>query len=144
MSWLTPTIDDLRGSLGADEIDTLSAKSVADGQDLIAQTLARTVNRVRSAVRRSGVVMGPAGTIPDEAEAYAMEIAATDLLRRLNIELKASRQAARDEALAWLKAVAKNEEQVVPYGADDTTPGGQSPRIKKRVRTFGRFQEEGI
>lgn len=144
MSWITPTIDDLRGSLGADEIDLLSAKSVAEGQDLIAQTLSRAVNRVRAAVRRSGVIMAPAGMIPDEALEHTMEIAASDLLRRLNIDLKAGRQSARDEAMAWLKAVSRNEEQVVPYGAEDTMPGGQSPKITPRTRTFGREYEEGI
>ena len=56
----------------------------------------------------------------------------------------ASRAAARTEALDWLKAVARNEEQVVPYGADEQIAGGQSPKINPRVRTFGRFQEEGI
>lgn len=144
MAWITPTIDDLRGSLGADELDLLAAKSVAESQDLIAQVLTRTVNRVRASVRRSGVAMGPYSMIPEEALEHAMELAASSLFRRLNVELKASRADARDEAIAWLEALAKNEVQVVPYGADETTRGGQSPRFKPRVRTFGRDQEEGI
>ena len=144
MSWLTPTISELQASLGSDEIDLLASKSVADGQKLVDQALARTVNLVRSSVRRSGVDMGPAGTIPVEAEEHAMELAACSLLRRLNIELKASRKDARADAIAWLAAVAKNEVQVVPYGADETMPGGQHPRIKPRLRTFGRGQEEGL
>jgi hypothetical protein len=144
MSWLTPTIDDLRGSLGADEIDLLAAKSIAEGQEVVAQVLTRTVNRVRGAVRRSGVAMGPAGTIPDEALSCTMEIAATDLLRRLNIELKASRIDARKEAIAWLEAVAQNKEQVVPYGDDTNPTGGQTPRVTARTRTYGRDYEDGI
>lgn len=144
MAWLTPTVADLRGSLGADEIDMLAQKSVAEGQDLVAQELARVANDVRSYVRRSGVTMGPAGTIPEEALQHAMELAATNMMRRLNVELKASRKDARAEAIAWLEKVAKNEVQVVPYGADEATRGGQLPRINARTRTFGRDYEEGI
>ena len=144
MSWITPPKTDLLASIGSDEADLLAAKSVADGADVVLQEINRSIDRVRSAVRRSGVAMGPSGTIPQEALLTWADLAASSAFRRLNIELKASRAAARTEALDWLKAIAKNEEQVVPYGADEQITGGQSPKINPRVRTFGRFQEAGI
>ena len=144
MSWITPTITDLQASLGADEIDTLRTKSVADGQDVVAQILVRTVSLVRSAVRRSGCLMGPAGTIPEEALQPLCSIAAFDLLHRLNIEIKAARNTSADNAYKWMADLADGKAQVVGYGQDEQITGGVSPKINPRTRTFGREQEEGI
>lgn len=144
MAWKTPDAADLLASLGADEADLLNAKSVADGADVQKQVMQRTADLVRASVRRSGVAMGPDGTIPQEALQAWADIAAADCFRRLNIELKASRIESRKEAVSWLALAAENKVQVVPYGADEQTRGGQSPKVTPRLRTFGRDQEEGI
>lgn len=144
MSWQTPTIDDLRASLGSSELDTLRTKSVAEGQDVVAQILARVVAMVRAAARRSGCLMGPAGTIPAEALQPLCNIAAFELLTRLNIELRPSRTTSRDAAMKWLEDLAAGKWQVVGYGQDETTVGGVSPHIHPRDRQFGRDYEQGL
>ena len=144
MAWITPTKTDVYAAIGSDEADLLQAKSVVDGQDVLQQQMDNARRRVISAVRRSGVAMGPAGTMPEEALDSWANLAASSAFDRLNIELKKSRRDARTEAIAWLARVSRNEEQVVGYGSDEQISGGQSPKIIRRVRTFGRFQEEGI
>ena len=142
--WIIPTKNDVLAALGADELDMLAAKSVAEGQDVTQQQMDNARRRVLASVRRSGVPMGPAGTMPEEALDAWANLVASAAFDRLNIELKKSRRDARTEANAWLERVAKNEVQIVPYGADEQIAGGQSPKINRRLRTFGRFQEEGI
>jgi len=142
--WLTPTTNDLLASIGSAEATLLATKSASDSQDVQAQIMARSVNTVRTAVRRSGCTMGPDGTIPQEAlEAWA-EIAVAALFRRLNVELKASRIESLKEARAQLQRFATNEDNVVGYGMDEQTAGGQHPHIHPRRRTFGREREDGI
>jgi phage gp36-like protein len=144
MSWLTPTIDDLRASLGADEIDILRQKSIADGQDVVSQVLARTVSLARASARASGCIMGPAGTIPEEALQPLCNIAAYDLLVRLNIELKASRRDSRDAASKFLENLAASRIQVLGYGEDESTTTGNTPIVNSITRTFGPTYSNGL
>jgi phage gp36-like protein len=142
--WITPTATDLLAAIGDDAIATLAAKGSDNTTDRMAQCMTNATNEVLSHVRRSGCVMGLAGMIPQEALTHWAFIAAANWYRLYDIEMAKPRKESVDAANAWLAKLAKNEVNVVGYGADETTRGGQQPSIRPRRRTFGPRHEDGI
>jgi phage gp36-like protein len=145
MSWTTPTALDLQASLSADELATVGSKSLAVDQDAAAQIVSRTVDLVRGYVRRSGVALGPAGSIPPELLAPAMDIAAVDFFLRLNLEVKQGRADRRRDAVQLLRDMADGKGVEVVGPEDDTVAQSvASPSILSKTRTTGRDYEHGI
>ena len=144
MSWRAPTRSDLEGSMAAAEIDGMKEKAIGEGQDAIAQALARVVSRVRSYCRTGGVEMGAGGTIPEELIPDAMDLAAPDVLMRLNLEVKQGRRDRADAATKRLEAVAEKKFAILGPEADETGSAALTPKIKPRSRRLGREYEVGL
>lgn len=145
MSWTTPTELDLQASLSHDELVALQEKGVDTGQAPAAQIIARTVDLVRGYVRRAGVALGAAGTLPPELLAPAMDIAAVDWFLRLNLEVKQPRLDRRRDALSLLRDMAAGKGIQVSGPADDAVAAAApSPSITSIARSRGRAYEDGI
>jgi len=145
MSWSTPTLADLHGSLSADEVETLGAKGLGENQDAATQAISRAVDLVRGYVRRAGVTLDAAGTIPPELLGPAMDIAAVDFFLRLNLDVKDGRRDRRRDAMQILRDLADGKGiAVVAPDADTLAPGMPFPSILSIDRTTGRAYEDGI
>ena len=145
MSWHTPTLADLHGSLSADEIENLGAKGLGDSQDAAAQAIERSVLLVRGYVRRAGVALGAAGTIPPELLGPAMDIAARDFFLRLNLEIREERRDRARAASTILIDMAEGKGiQVLGPDDDAVAAAHPLPSFTARTRTTGRDYEDGI
>jgi phage gp36-like protein len=143
MSWQTPTTSDLLASLSRSELDDIGSKGADIDQDATAQILARTAEAVRGYVRRTGVTMGPAGTIPSELLAACTDIAAVDIFLRLGVGPAEGRTDRRRDALQLLRDMADGK-GVSPEGYGEADGGHPSPSFTDRTRTAGRDYEEGL
>jgi hypothetical protein len=130
--------------MSALEIDGMKEKALGDDQDAIAQALSRAVARVRLACRTAGATMGVAGTIPEELIPDAMDMAAFDVLKRLNVEVKQDRRDSNAAAAKRLESVARKELTVLGDDDDETENAATTPKIKARSRTLGREYEVGL
>lgn len=145
MSWLTPTSTDLLASMSNDELTALQEKGIEIDQAPAAQIIARTVDVVRGYVRRSGVALGAAGTIPPELLAPAMDMAAVDWFLRVNLEVKEGRRDRRRDAVQMLRDMADGK-GISVIGPDDDTVAASSPSpsMVSIHRSRGRNYEDGI
>jgi hypothetical protein len=130
--------------MSAAEIDGMMGKVLGEGQDAIAQALSRVVVQVRGFCRTAGVEMGAAGTIPEELIPAAMDVAAPDVLMRLNMEVKQDRRSRRENAIDLFKSVATRDFTILGPNDAETDTGVATPQMKARTRTLGREYENGI
>lgn len=144
MPWRAPTRSDLEGSMSALEIDGMATKALGEDQDAIAQALRRAVVRVRAYCRAAGITMGADGTIPDELVPDAMDMAAFDVLKRLNLEVKQDRRDSNAAAIKRLEAVASKDLAVLGSESAETESAATTPKIKPRARSLGREYERGL
>ncbi len=144
MSWTTPTAADLIASLSEGERAKLAAAGVSADQDVDAQLIARTVALVRGYVRRSGVALDAAGTLPPELLAPAMDLCAVDALLRADLRPSEQRMQRRRDALDLLRAVADGTGiQVAGPDADPLATAHPAPSIEPIDRARGRAYEDG-
>jgi len=145
MSWSTPTVADLVASLSEGERAKLAAAATASGQEVDAQLIARTCAMVRGYVRRSGVALGAAGTIPPELVAPAMDIAAVDALLRADLRPSEQRMQRRRDAYELLRDMAAGRGMQVSGPDEDPLAAAiPAPSIESIDRSRGRDYSDGI
>ena len=120
MAWRKPTADDLSSHISEAEIETFGSRM--DTADAVEDLLATTVSFVRGfcASNRACVLDPDEGTLPPMLIAPAMDYAAFDLLKRIDIEPNEARAKARSDALALFEKVA--EGKITPEPGAETTP----------------------
>ena len=120
-NWSTVDENDLAATLSQGEIDAFRQDASLDGSDPVARLLSRTVAMVRGYIATNGKVrrMGPSGTLPESLISPAMDYAAADVLKRMNIPLNEDRRKARERAEELFKEVAAGRFTPESDGADD-------------------------
>lgn len=122
-NWRTVDENDLAATLSQGEIDAFRQDASLDGSDPVARLLARTVAMVRGYIATNGKVrrMGRSGTLPESLISPAMDYAAADVLKRMNVPLNEDRRKARERAENLFERVAKGEHTPESDGADDAS-----------------------
>ena len=123
MDWRIVDEADLAASLSQREIDGFRQDGSVDGSDPVARLLARTVALVRAHVATNGKVrrMGPSGTLPESLISPAMDYAAYDVLKRINVPVSEDRRRARERAEDLFERVATGKFTPESDGADDAS-----------------------
>lgn len=121
-NWRTVDENDLAATISQGEIDAFRQDASLDGSDPVARLLARTVAMVRGYIATNGKVrrMGPSGTLPESLISPAMDYAAADVLKRINVPLNDDRRKARERAEDLFKDVAAGKYTPESDDADDT------------------------
>ena len=121
-NWRTVDENDLAATLSQGEIDAFRQDASLDGSDPVARLLTRTVAMVRGYIATNGKVrrMGPSGTLPESLISPAMDYAAADVLKRINVTLNDDRRKARERAEDLFKDVAAGKYTPESDDADDT------------------------
>ena len=123
-SWRTVDENDLAATLSQGEIDAFRQDASLDGSNPVARLLTRTVAMVRGYIATNGKVrrMGPSGTLPESLISPAMDYAAADVLKRIDVQLNEDRRKARERAEDLFKDVAAGKYTPESDDADDTAP----------------------
>lgn len=121
MAWREPTEDDLAATLSREEIESYRQ----DGDfttDPVATLLRRTAARVRGDIRSNGNVRLSPGEyeLPESVISAAMDYAAADVLKRLNVPMNEDRRKAREDALALFQRIAEGRYTPESHGAGET------------------------
>jgi len=122
-NWRTVDESDLAATISQGEIDAFRKDAALDGSDPVARLLARTVAMVRGYIATNGKVrrMGPSGTLPESLISPAMDYAAADILKRLNVPMNEDRRKARERAEDLFARVARGDYTPESDGADDAS-----------------------
>jgi hypothetical protein len=130
MAWRIPTEADLTATLSQEEVDAFRAKVEQVGEDSLRSLIVRTAEFVRGFLRTGGVKMDPAaGSIPDGLISPAMDYAAGDVLKRVDIVMNSDRAKARGDALELFRQVSKGDYRPEPFGATEDSGGPALPQI---------------
>ena len=123
-NWRRPDEDDLAATLSQREIDAYRQSASPGGSDPVARLLSRTAALVRGYVATNGKVarMGPPGTLPESLVSPAMDYAAADVLKRVNVPLNEDRRKARERAEELFRDVAAGKYTPESDGADGDGP----------------------
>ena len=121
-NWRPVDANDLAATLSQGEIDAFRQDASLDGSDPVARLLARTVAMVRGYIATNGKVrrMGRSGTLPESLISPAMDYAAADVLKRIDVQLNEDRRKARERAEDLFKDVAAGKYTPESDDADDT------------------------
>ena len=131
--WRKPELRDIAAKLNQKELDAYRAhpdfKSVSDP---VTDLLAMTAESVRNFCRTNKTVsLSPEqGSIPEGLISFAMDIAAYDVLTRINAPVNEARKAKWEKALEWLEKVASGQltpESWSSEGDDDTASNRADP-----------------
>ncbi len=147
--WKAPTEEDLRTALSVDECKHYQEKMAVQADAIIPSVLARAVDRCWGFLRKSGVALGPEGTLPPEVLPVAMDIACYNLIVRLNLRPSEARTKLYEDALAFLGEVAEKKVAVEPGSVapaeqyTDPIPVFEK-RAKRPHRMFTREHADGI
>ena len=136
-NWRTVDENDLAATLSQGEIDAFRQDASLDGSDPVARLLTRTVAMVRGYIATNGKVrrMGHSGTLPESLISPAMDYAAADVLKRLNVPLNDDRRKARERAEDLFERVASGKFTPESDDADDTAPtDGPAIEVVSTVR----------
>ena len=119
--WRTVDENDLAATLSQQEVDAYRRSASLDGSDPVARLLSRTAALVRGYIATNGKVarMGPSGTLPESLISPAMDYAAFDVLKRVNVPVNEDRRRARERAEALFADVAAGKYTPEADGADD-------------------------
>lgn len=120
-NWRAVDENDLAATISQGEIDAFRQDASLDGSDPVARLLTRTVAMVRGYIATNGKVrrMGPSGTLPESLISPAMDYAASDVLKRINVPINDDRRKARERAEDLFKDVAAGRYTPESDGADD-------------------------
>lgn len=123
--WRKPTADDLAATLSQKEIDAFRRSASFDA-DPVEALLRRTTALVRGYIRSNGNVRAAPDerTMPESCISPAMDYAAYDILKRMNVVVNESRQKARDDALEFFRDIVAGKFNPESYGADETEATG--------------------
>ena len=121
-NWRAVDENDLAATISQGEIDAFRQDASLDGSDPVARLLARTVAMVRGYIATNGKVrrMGSSGTLPESLISPAMDYAAADVLKRIDVPLNDDRRKARERAEDLFKDVAAGKYTPESDDADDT------------------------
>ena len=121
-NWRAVDENDLAATISQGEIDAFRQDASLDGSDPVARLLSRTVAMVRGYIATNGKVrrMGASGTLPESLISPAMDYAAADVLKRINMPLNDDRRKARERAEDLFKDVAAGKYTPESDDADDT------------------------
>ena len=119
--WRTVDENDLAATLSQQEVDAYRRSASLDGSDPVARLLSRTAALVRGYIATNGKVarMGPSGTLPESLISPAMDYAAFDMLKRVNVPVNEDRRRARERAEDLFRDVAQGKYTPEADGADD-------------------------
>jgi len=126
MAWITPTEQDLAGTVSQREIDAYRASPAASmAADPVADTISAAADLARGYCRSNGNLrLGPAGTIPRALLAPVLDIAAYNILKRLPAPVGEDRRTAYEEAMRILRDVAEGRTTPEGHGeAEDAAAG---------------------
>lgn len=128
-NWRTVDETDLAATLSQGEIDAFRQDGPTDGSDRVARLLERTVAAVRGWISCNGAVrMCPApGTIPQSLVSPAMDYAAFDVLKSIDVPVNDDRRRARERAEQLFEKIATGEMSCESYAEngqldEDTRP----------------------
>ena len=119
--WRTVDENDLAATLSQQEVDAYRRSASLDASDPVARLLSRTAALVRGYIATNGKVarMGPSGTLPESLVSPAMDYAAFDVLKRVNVPVNEDRRRARERAEDLFRDVAQGKYTPEADGADD-------------------------
>lgn len=139
MGWRQADENDLAATLSQQEIDSYRRSAALDGSDPVARLLARTAALVRGYVSTNGKVarMGPPGTLPESLVSPAMDYAAADVLKRVNVPLNEDRRKARERAEELFRDVAAGKYTPESDGADESA-ATDGPAVEVVATSRGR------
>ena len=139
MGWRPVDEGDLAATLSQQEIDAYRRSASLDGSDPVARLLARTAALVRGYVATNGKVarMGPPGTLPESLVSPAMDYAAADVLKRVNVPMNEDRRKARERAEELFRDVAAGK--YTPESDEtDGTEATDGPAVEVVATSRGR------
>lgn len=117
MSWRTVSEADLAATISQGEIEAYRADSPLDGSDPVEVLINRTVATTRNWIACNGSIrLGPVATLPEGLISPAMDYAAADLLKRMNVELNEDRRRAREKAEQLFEKIATGALTCESYG----------------------------
>lgn len=147
MSWRKPELRDIAAKLNQKELDAYRQHpDFRSAADPVADLLEMTAESVRGFCRSNKqLVMSPvAGTIPEGLMTFAMDIAAFDVLTRINVKVNDDRKAKWEKALEWMEKVSTGsltpESYTKDESADDTSSNRAVPAFG--AGRFKRLNEE--
>lgn len=126
MAWRLTTSDDLAARLSDMEIESFRTSYTGEG-DPVELLLNDTAALFRDAIRTGGRArMSPkAAALPESVISKAMDYAAFDVLKRLDVPINEDRRRARQDAEDFMHRLEDGRFEV----EDDETPGGEDPRL---------------
>lgn len=131
--WRKPTVRDLAATLNQSEIDQYrQAPDFESGADPAMDLVERTAEFVRGFIRDGArrnrrVSMSPERcTLPESLISKAMDYAAFDVLKRINMDPGESRKDARKSAEEFFAKLAEGEYTPEPYDPESGSEGGSS------------------
>ena len=127
MAWRLTTSDDLAATLSDMEIEAFRTSWTGDG-DPIELLLSRTAALFRAAIRTGGraKLSRIAYALPEAVISKAMDYAAFDVLKRLDVAINEDRRRARTDAEELLKRLEKGDFEVESDGETDSDNVGRS------------------
>lgn len=145
MAWRRPELRDIAAKLNQRELDAYRQHpDFASAADPVADLLEMTAESVRGFCRSNRQIrMSPeAGSIPEGLLAFAMDIAAYDVLTRINVKVSEDRKAKWEKALEWLEKVAAGTLTPESWteGGDDTFANRAHPQFSGQ--RYKRLNEE--
>ena len=128
-NWRTVDETDLAATVSQGEIDAFRADGPTDGSDRVARLLERTVAAVRGWISCNGAVrMCPSpGTIPQSLVSPAMDYAAFDVLKSIDVPVNDDRRRARERAEQLFEKIATGEMSCESYTENGTIDEGKRP-----------------
>ena len=126
MAWRPTTSDDLAARLSDMEIEAFRTSWTGEG-DPVELLLGDTAALFRGAIRSGGRsrMSTVEGTLPAAVISKAMDYAAFDVLKRLDVTINEDRRRARQDAEDFLKRLEEGKYEV----EDDDAPDGEDPRL---------------
>jgi hypothetical protein len=137
MSWRKPETRDLTAKLNQREVTAFKQHpDFATMADPASDILEQTAEMVRGYCRTNKQVkMSPVlGTIPEGLMSAAMDYAAFDVLKRINVQPNEARKAAWEKALELFEKVARGE--YIPESWADDPSGGDDASSNRAMPGF--------
>lgn len=126
MAWRKPELRDIAAKLNQRELDAYRQHpDFVSAADPVADLLEMTAESVRGFCRSNRQIrMSPAaGSIPEGLMAFAMDIAAYDVLTRINVKVSDDRKAKWEKALEWMEKAANGSFTPESWGGDGGEDG---------------------
>lgn len=150
MSWRAITEDDLFSGMNKQEIAAVRTKALTDGQsDPIEEVVAQVTMAIRESIRscKDNRLHPDETYLPEAAILHAVPIIRHRLLTRFGGLIKGGEDRLEEyrRANRYLDQVASCAQAVERYGDEEAAAAPQpAPRVKGRLRYFGRCDQDGI